>query len=192
MFDPAGTNEIVALYTRNSSLTAAYIYEALEPDNTEAGRLTQLNIQGSRGFRFVSDFVFGGTTTRSLYARDTAVAARYVYQLLESSADVTPFLAQLNEQGNSGSRYRGAIFLSTDSATRSIFVSRPEQGARYAYQLESPASSAEAFVTRANELGAERLLYQSDLVFGTEIRSLYVDVTQCVCQPLRLADPFTD
>ncbi|MFK7967379.1 MAG: hypothetical protein AB8C46_25745 [Burkholderiaceae bacterium] len=192
VFDPGGADETVALYTRNSAVVAAYAYEAREPDNTAAGRLSQLNDQGVRGYRYISDFVFGGTTTRSLYASNTSEAARYVYQLLDTPTDSAAFLQQLTEQGDSGSRFRGTIFLATDGVTRSIFVSRPEQGARYAYQFETPATTPESFVSRATELGAQRLLYQADLQFGTQVQSLYVDVTQCACQPLRLSDPFTD
>lgn len=192
VFDPQGAPETVALYTRDTDVAASYRYEAMEPTSTEASRLAQLNAQGGRGYRFISDFVFDTSIERSLYARDTNDSARYVYRLLELPGDETAFLALLNDEGATGYRYRSPLFLPGDSVIRGIFVERTDQSGRFEYSLLDIATSAQAFVDQANEQGSRRILHQGDIALGGSIRSLYVDLSACGCMALRLADPFTD
>ncbi|MGH1359653.1 MAG: hypothetical protein ACRBC3_12860 [Burkholderiaceae bacterium] len=187
-----GTASVVALYTSDSEQTATYAYKALTPQDTVSARQTQLKSQGALGYRFIADFDFGSNGSRSLYARDTSSDITFDYIVQSAATTTSSFLTVANLQGGNGYRFRSNIALVNGSEIASIFMSS-SAGGTVSYSFLDPATTTELdYLEQVNAQGAESKLLQTELVFGGTTKALYADLSNCNCQALRIADPFTD
>ena len=188
-----GDGSIVSLYDRRDGDAARPTYEAVAPAEGEEAALLQLNAQGARGYRTLGSLFFEDDGIRALYVRDAAGDDVYDYRSLPAATSPDAFLEQANSEGAAGYRYAGDVAYAPTPPFASLFVRDASSSGIYAYELAVPAGeSADAFVRQAARFGDEGKLWIGDRTFdGTDpsaFRSVYVDLTQCDCEPQ--AGPF--
>ncbi len=93
-------------------------FEVLNSTSFGGDLLGQLNQQGARGFRAVSDYGFG-TNVQALYVKD--INETYAYEILPTPTSRNALLQQANAQGARGFRLftfavAGAVYIKNNSA----------------------------------------------------------------------------
>lgn len=118
-------------YQSNPQFSELYLHSSLRQSSTfqyqmdtspatMSDLLVQLNQRGGQRYAHKGAVIYG-TTTYSVFVRDSAKSASYTYETLTGSVNtsLTSLLAQLNAQGARGFRWLG---LSASSAAPTSFV----------------------------------------------------------------------
>ncbi|MGS1025924.1 hypothetical protein [Burkholderia glumae] len=163
-------NAIRSVFVNDGS-ASTYTYELLAPPSTQSDRLTQLNAQGARGFRFD-----GGLNYGTLYRNDGS-SATYSYQFLPGTTSASAFLTQANAQGQSGYWYVGPFAFG--GATQNMYMKNAASNATYAYEAPAAANTASDFITQANAEGARGYRAKGEAMIGSDDVEIYFkDQTQ--------------
>lgn len=163
---------------RKSSTPAAYAYEALPVKSTVDTFVQQANAEGARGFWYANDLVFG-TTTVSLFMKDSASNSQYTYEVLADNGTADAFVTQANAQGTRGFRYKGPFAF--QSTIKSLYVKDTTQSARFTYETLALPSKSDSLVSQANNEGDAGLKFLGLASFGgsANITALYFKPASC-------------
>jgi hypothetical protein len=198
VINPLGPNtSYFVIYEKNSGRNSNFTYKALPPAQTPADFLAQANVEAANGFVYQFDGAFlpngpGSSTPpeiASIYMKDSAAAGSVSYEFLPPAANRDAFIAQLNNEGAKGFRWKVDSVFNAGTPSQqivSLFVKNSSEGT-YSYDTQTPAAKSADFVTQANAQGAKSALYYGDQSFGTSpvvIYSLYANMSRCKCRAL--------
>ncbi|MGN5355004.1 hypothetical protein ACQ4P5_23800 [Ralstonia sp. L16] len=152
--------------TSGSTLTLRY--EALTPAPDAASFLTQVNAEGAKGFRYLSD-MFNATTntTSSIFVNDGA-AQTYTYELAAAQTTQSTFIAQANGEGARGYRFEGPLTYGN------LYRKDGGSPATYTYVAAAWPTSQATFLTQANGQGQSGYWLVGPIMLGSTSASLYM------------------
>jgi hypothetical protein len=109
---PLLTDNDIILYSKSNSSSAIYSYEILTSPGSKNGLLTQLNSEGTRGYRALTtlpfDTGFSPIQNEVVYIKDQTQAATFTYTSGASGEALA--VTGLNSQGAQGFAYLGLMF----------------------------------------------------------------------------------
>lgn len=175
----------VMLYRKDSDADATYTYrtEASAPDKDSF--LAQVNAQGAAGyFNTAPGYVFGSGNT-AVFEKSSAGSSTYAYELGDATADTSSALAQLEEKGARGYRYRYPYIFG--SVRGSVFVKDLSQSSTFNYQALAAQATLDAEIAQSNTVGANGYGLVGPLGAGSEQRNYYYKPNNCtgvvLCKP---------
>ncbi|MEZ2298162.1 hypothetical protein [Variovorax sp. RCC_210] len=179
------TSTVVMLYRKDSDADATYTYRTEAPATDKDGFLAQVNAQGAAGyFNTAPGYGFGGVIS-AVFEKSSAGNATYAYELGDAASDTNGALAQFDEKGARGFRYRFPYMFG--SFKGSVFVKDLSQSSTFSYQALTEGATLEADIVQSNTLGATGYGFVGPLIVGTEQRNYYYKPTNCagvvICKP---------
>ncbi len=165
--------------TAHAGRKFSYVNPAAQPSRTAF--LAQLNQQGSSGYMYKSDAVFGDVgDIRSVYVKDNSRSDQFSYRTVTPVATTAEaFATELNGQGAEGYRYLGPQIVNNELF--SLYAKRND-GVTYTYQVDKLGSSfsaadAAAMRTRLAQKGADGWFIRgTQRLGGDPLNMSYVDV----------------
>ena len=166
------------LYRKDAGSAATYAYTVLPAAASSIDFLAQANAQGVTGYYAAGATLMLGTSTVQLYERASPGTATYAYEAQPNPANDADFLAQLNEEGTRGYRFRTA-FVFTDG-TKLVYEKDTSQAATFGYADIAPQTTSNAYITQANAQGAAGFVLIGDYVLPSRtIRTLFAKPANC-------------
>jgi hypothetical protein len=106
----------------------------------------------------------------NFYVKDSTTT--YTNEILDTAANATDFLAQMNAQGARGFDFYGPLTLGT------LYV-KESAGATYSHEFLSPQTTNAGFLAQVNSEGDKGFLYVGSYGFdnGTNIVNIYTKIT---------------
>ncbi|WP_280813710.1 hypothetical protein [Variovorax sp. TBS-050B] len=179
------------IFRKDGDAPSTYSYRAEPPAATKADYLAQANAQGAEGYYpSVPMFQFGVSASRAIYEKNTSGSAIYATELGEVPGSASDAMAQFEERGSRGFRFRGLYGFS--DGTVHLYVKDTSQAATFNYQALEPQAGMAALIAQANAQGAAHFgLIGPILLPGGTATSLYFKPNGCagslMCVP---AGPF--
>lgn len=131
---------------------AAFIYEGITPATSRAQFLSNLNTQGTEGFRYLSDFAFAATPPDQTSAFVKDLATTYSYEVSDVTVGGAAFVSQANSEGSRGFRWAGELAVNADIFY--LYRKDNSSSATYSYTVLAQPSTQGEFLTQANAQGA--------------------------------------
>ncbi len=198
--DPTAPPNLLNLFlTGTSGETTTFTYEFLTTPPSGPSLLTQLNSQGSRGYRFYAPLAttLGDLSDienpiypeqRIAYLRPSIDPGTYEYSLAPAHVSASAFLSITNSMGDQGWRYitllasnGGQTPPPTDPIIESLFVRRIGSASKYSYELGPKQASTSAALLQINSQGSRQFRYLGSISFGTfpalDFREVYAKDT---------------
>lgn len=173
------------LYRKESNSSAAYSYRADPMPASKADYLAQANALGAQGYYNTAPFMQFGAEARSVFEKDTAGNATYGYELGEFASSEAEAMAQLDEKGSRGFRFRGPASFPDGGAQ--TYVKDLSQAATFSYEALDLQPTMAAQITQANTQGARNFGLVGPIGLGSASKMLYYKPTNCtgtvVCVP---------
>lgn len=176
------------IYRKESGTNAAYTYRSAPMPASKADYLSQGNAQGAEGYYNSAPFFQAGGDSLAVFEKNTASNATYAYELGEPVNSEAEGMAQFNEKGSRGFRFRGPASFPADGLAQ-MFVKDLSQSVTFAYETQAPQGTMAATIAQANELGARNFGVLGPLGTGngTESRNFYFKPLDCtgpvMCAP---------
>lgn len=143
-------------------------YEALSPAGNAASFLTQVNAEGAKGFRYLSDvFNASSNTTSSVFVND-GTAQTYTYELPSAQGSEASFIAQANAEGARGYRFDGPLTYGN------LYRKDGGSSATYTYATAAWPTSQAAFLAQASGQGQSGYWLVGPMMLGSTSVSLYM------------------
>lgn len=143
-------------------------YEALPPAGDAASFLAQVNGEGAKGFRYLSDmFSTSSNTMSSIFVND-GTAQTYTYELLGAQGSQSGFIAQTNAEGARGYRFEGPLTYGN------LYRKDGGSSATYTYATAAWPASQAAFLAQANGQGQSGYWLVGPIMLGSTSTSLYM------------------
>ena len=101
---------IATVFQKDSQSASTYDFEILDAAGSAQGFMDQLNAQGARGYRFRSEFVFGGVT-KAVFEKGLSQSAHFVFEQQPSANTSATFLTKANALGADGTALMGGLVL---------------------------------------------------------------------------------
>lgn len=176
---------IVMLYRKDSDIDATYTYRTEASATDKDGFLAQVNAQGAAGyFNTAAGYGFGGAIS-AVFEKSSAGNATYAYELGDDAADTNGALAQFEEKGARGFRYRFPYIFG--SFIGSVFVKDLSQSSTFNYQALAAQATLDADIVQSNAVGANGYGFVGPLIVGSENRTYYYKPNNCtgivLCKP---------
>jgi hypothetical protein len=176
----------VMMYRKDSDVDATYTYHTEASATDKDAFLAQINAQGAAGyFNTAPGYVLGGVNT-AVFEKSSAGNATYAYELGAAAADTNAALAQFEEKGARGFRYRFPYLLG-GGFNGSVFVKDLSQSSTFNYQALSEEATLDADIAQSNTVGANGYGFVGPLGVGTELRNYYYKPNNCagivLCKP---------
>lgn len=180
-----GGTTTVMMYRKDSDVDATYTYRTDASATDKDAFLAQVNAQGAAGyFNTAPGYVFGGANT-AVFEKSSAGGATYAYELGDTAADTSGALAQFEEKGARGFRYRFPYIFG--GFTGSVFVKDLSQSSTFNYQALTEEATLDAEIAQSNAVGANGYGFVGPLNVGTELRNYYYKPNNCtgilLCKP---------
>lgn len=173
------------LYRKESDSNATYSYRADPMPGSKAEYLAQANALGTQGYYNTAAFFQFGAEDRSVFEKDTTGNATYGYELGEFTNGEAEGMAQFNEKGSRGFRFRGPASF-TDGGAQT-YVKDLSQSATFSYEALDTQPTMAALITQANAQGARNFGFLGPLSVGSTSKIFYYKPTNCagavVCVP---------
>ena len=192
----AGAN----VYYKTGSIT--YVYETKATPTDASAFLAQANEAGGRGYRWagassvnnVPVMIYrkeSGTDTAPAYVFGSAMVAvfeksssgnsTFAYEVKDNASDVGATLAQFEEAGARGFRFRGPYSFGN------IFAKDLSQSSTFTYQALVPKDTLSAELEQSNTLGADGFALIGPMIVNSQTRNYYYKATNCtgpaLCMP---------
>jgi hypothetical protein len=176
----------VMMYRKDSDVDATYTYRTEASATDKDAFLSQVNAQGAAGyFNTAPGYFFGGVNT-AVFEKSSAGGATYAYELGDTTTDTNGALAQFEEKGARGFRYRFPYLLG-GGFSGSVFVKDLSQSSTFNYQALSDEATLDADIAQSNAVGANGYGFVGPLIVGTELRNYYYKPNDCagvvLCKP---------
>jgi len=103
----------VAIYSKDGS-NARYSYSLQTPTDTATPEtfVTQANVQGQQGFRFIGAYVYSGNpgndAFRNVYVKDSAQTPTFEYKAQAATSGASALVTQANAEGQLGNIFYGS------------------------------------------------------------------------------------
>lgn len=180
----SGTSSVM-LYRKDSDAGATYTYRSEASATDKASFLAQVNAQGAAGyFNTAPGYIFGGDNI-AVFEKSSAGSATYAYEVGDTAADTSAALAQFEEKGARGYRYRYPYFFG--SVSGSVFVKDLSQSSTFNYQALPGEATLDAEIAQSNTVGAAGYGFVGPLFVGAEPRNYYYKPSNCtgvvICKP---------
>ena len=178
------------IYRKTASTAGTFSYRLVAQAKSKADYLAQANGQGAEGYYNVTlSFIAGDPAAVSIYEKNSAGNATYGYEIGDLGSDDAAYLAQLNERGSRGFRFRTAFGFSDGSGV--IYAKDLSQSATFSFYGLTPATTSTTFIQQANAEGAKGSGLIGGLGLpGGDIQTLYFTPTNCntgsLCVPVSL------
>jgi hypothetical protein len=144
-----GTAPTVMMYRKDSDVDATYTYHTEASATDKDAFLSQINAQGAAGyFNTAPGYVLGGVNT-AVFEKSSAGGATYAYELGATATDTNGALAQFEEKGARGFRYRFPYLLG-GGFNGSVFVKDLSQSSTFNYQALSDEATLDADIAQSN------------------------------------------
>ena len=174
--------------------TTGFSYRSLTPAADTDSFATQTAAQGSAGYRYSSNLVFG-TTEREIHIRNNDAPASFEYRFQVPATTSAALVEQANTQGALGYRFRGnlAFSVSGDTQITAVYVRDSGVAADYVYEALSSTHTVAERQAQLDAQAARGYRYVSDFVIGTEESfSLYArDQSRSETYAYKLLEPAT-
>lgn len=168
-----------SLYENDTSENATYEYQLVGVGSASTN-IADLNTAGINGWQWIGPYVFGNELL-DLCVREVGTAATFSYTTEASLDGENATLAQLNEEGAEGRRWRGSFLTSTESEALNIFEKKTPSTKTYTYRSRAQESSEQGFLNAANEEGEAGFYYRGPFFFtnpsGSIFRDFYASVS---------------
>jgi hypothetical protein len=175
--------DIFYIYRKNNATPGTFSYRTVAMATSKADFLAQANSQGADGFYNVSPAFVAGGTSVAIYEKNSATGATYGYEVADFAGSDDAYLAQLNERGGRGFRYRTEYVFPDGGGV--IYAKDLSQPATFSFYGLAPEGNSTAFIQQANTEGAKGagLIGGMGLPSGS-IQTLYFTPVNCSSGPL--------
>jgi hypothetical protein len=181
-----GGASTVMVYRKDSDAAGAtYTYHTEAAASDKDSFLAQVNAQGAAGyFNTAAAYGFGGDIV-AVFEKSSAGNSTYAYEVGADAADTIGALAQFDEKGARGFRYRYPYLLGGFSG--SVFVKDLSQSSTFTYQALTEGATLDADIAQSNAVGADGYGFVGPLIVGSESRNYYYKPSNCtgivICKP---------
>ncbi|MDR2990363.1 MAG: hypothetical protein LBU72_00255 [Burkholderiaceae bacterium] len=160
----------------SSGNTLTFRYEALasvdDPmTGSTASFLTQVNAEGAKGYRYLSDDGFSNDAISSIFVNDGTVSS-YTYELIADPGNIPDLVIQANTEGAKGYRYEGELMIG--AANYSLYRQDNGSSATYTYVADSVPTSATDWLVQADGRGQSGYWLVSPIGYGSTESNLYM------------------
>ncbi|SEK15543.1 MULTISPECIES: hypothetical protein [unclassified Variovorax] len=171
----------VMLYRKDSNTSATYSYRTDAAATNKTDFIAGSNAQGADGYFNVSPFFLFGGANVAIFEKSSDAGSTFSYEVKDDAADTNGALAQFEEAGARGFRFRGPAMFGN------IFVKDLSQSTTFTFQAVPGQSTLEADIEKSNAMGAEGFAFVGPLVVGGENRTYYYKASNCtgrvLCMP---------
>jgi hypothetical protein len=173
----------VMIYRKDSGAAATYTYRNDTPAADAADYVARGGAQGADGYyNSVPAYIFGGSAVAVFEKSSLAAGSTFGYEVGSSTADTAATLAQMEERGSRGFRYRGPFSFGN------LYVKDLSQAATFSYQALPDLASITDLIVQADGVGASGYAFIGPMVAGAETRIYYYKAGNCtssvVCGPV--------
>ena len=178
-------SEVFNLYRKSSADTATYSYRVELQAASKAAYLTQANTQGASGF-FNRTAAFGTGDPAGMvavYEKSSVGNATFAYEMGDPINDHADYLAQFNERGARGFRFRTEFVFSDGGGV--IYTKDLSQSATFSFYSLAPTTSTTTLIQQANAEGAKKAALLGHLALSSgEQKAYYFTPTDCNASPV--------
>lgn len=182
VIDVNGTS--VVIYRKDSGTDATYTYRTATPATNRADFIASGNAQGGEGYFNITPAYGFGATMVAVFEKSSVGNATFAYELKDDASDTSGALAQFDEAGARGFRFRGPYSFGN------IFVKDLSQSSTFTYQALAPQDTLAADIDQSNTVGANGYALLGPLGVGSESRNYYYKASNCtgpaLCMPTSL------
>lgn len=169
------------MYRKDSDTSATFTYrlEAAAADRT--GYVARGNAQGSEGFYNVAPAYSFGTALQAIFEKSSLGNSTFTYEVADAASDEAGLLAQLDEKGGRGFRFRGPY------SYGNIYARDASQSSTFSYQTQVPEAAIADLLQQANAQGANGYGFVGQLGAGGVSKIYYYKPVNCtgpaLCMP---------
>lgn len=178
--------EMFNFYRKSSADSATtYNYRVELQPASKAAYLIQANDLGASGFynRTIAFMTGDPAGTAAVYEKSSVGNSTFGYELGDPISDHAGYLAQFNERGARGFRFRTEFVFSDGGGV--IYTKDLSQSATFNFYSLAPTTSAAAFIQQANAEGAKKAALLGHLALSSgEQKAYYFTPTDCNASPV--------
>lgn len=174
----AGTT--VMLYRKDSGSDATYTYRTESAPTNRSDFVTRGNAQGAEGYFNVAPFYGFGGAVVAVFEKSSTGNSTFAYEVKDDASDTSGALAQFDEAGARGYRFRGP------ASFGNIFAKDLSQSATFSFQALASNDTLEADIEQSNTVGANGFAFVGPLIVGSENRTYYYKASNCTGRVLCL------
>ncbi len=182
------------VFVKNETRTDKFEYRLSTLPLTTEIFLRQANEQGNDEFRFTQFFQYTSIDTVALYRRNKVSPHRLRYEAATPAETPAAFVNQANARGAEGFRYFADFNLDA-GGLQAFYIKDLTTPGVFAASTQPVPATLGSLLSQANTQGAKGLLRIADGQWANASqanRTIYLDLNQCRCEPLELADPLVD
>ncbi len=174
-------NVPVMIYRKESGTDATYTYRTEAAAASRSEFITRGNAQGADGyFNTAPAYVFGSAMV-AVFEKSSSGNSTFAYEVKDNASDVGATLAQFEEAGARGFRFRGPYSFGN------IFAKDLSQSSTFTYQALVPKDTLSAELEQSNTLGADGFALIGPMIVNSQTRNYYYKATNCtgpaLCMP---------
>ncbi|OEZ31085.1 hypothetical protein [Variovorax boronicumulans] len=177
--------ETFYFYRKSSAETATYSYRVELAPKSKADYLTQANTQGASGFfNRTAEFGTGDPAGMvTVYEKSSVGNATFAYEMGDPINDHADYLAQFNERGARGFRFRAELIFAGGNGV--LYAKDLSQSTTFNFYSLAPATNTTALIQQANAEGAKKAALLGHLALSTgEQKAYYFTPTNCNASPV--------
>jgi len=177
--------EMFNVYRKSSADSATYSYRVELQPASKAAYLAQANSQGASGFynRTIAFLTGDSAGTAAVYEKSSVGNSTFGYELGDPIGDHAGYLAQFNERGARGFRFRAEFGFSDGGGV--VYIKDLSQSATFNFYSLAPSTNPTALIQQANAEGAKKAALLGHLALGTsEQKAYYFTPTNCNASPV--------
>lgn len=174
-------NVPVMIYRKDSGTDATYTYRTEAAAASRSDFITRANAQGAEGYFNTAPAYGFGSAMVAVFEKSSVGNSTFAYEVKDDASDVDATLAQFEEAGARGFRFRGPYSFGN------IFAKDLSQSSTFTYQALVPKDTLAEEIEQSNTVGADGFALIGPMAVNSQTRNYYYKASNCtgpaLCMP---------